>query len=213
MSWLSFNSRVLIEAQNPAYPLLERLRFLSISASNLDEFYMVRVAGLKGQISAGHTNASQDGMSPTEQLQVVQSQAMDLMQAQQRVYEDLLVAMAKKGIKLLQTDKLTNKDRKWLNHHFINEIFPTLTPLAIDPSHPFPFIPNFGFALVLSLRHPLGGSTMHGLILMPAKLMRFIRLPGNASRFVPLEEVFLLYLDLFVPWFYPERLWFFSRHP
>ncbi|HBN51586.1 MAG TPA: RNA degradosome polyphosphate kinase, partial [Thalassospira sp.] len=151
LSWLAFNGRVLEEAQNKRHPLLERLRFLSISASNLDEFYMVRVAGLVGQLRAGMTKVSQDGMSPSEQLRAITYDASQLMQDQQRIWQQLSSEMDKHGISVIRPDDLTQTDRKWLDGYFMREIFPTLTPLAIDPSHPFPFIPNLGFAIVMQL--------------------------------------------------------------
>ncbi|MCC9625770.1 RNA degradosome polyphosphate kinase [Thalassospira sp. MA62] len=201
LSWLAFNNRVLEEAQNQGHPLLERLRFLSISASNLDEFYMVRVAGLVGQVRAGMTKVSQDGMSPSEQLRAITFDANQLMQDQQRIWRQLSTEMEKNGISVIGQGDLTQTDRKWLDGYFMREIFPTLTPLAIDPSHPFPFIPNLGFAIVMQLFDPADGHNMRGLIPVPQKIGRFLRLPGRNERYLPLEQAILLYLDKLFPGF------------
>ncbi|MDP2696850.1 RNA degradosome polyphosphate kinase [Thalassospira sp.] len=201
LSWLAFNGRVLEEAQNPRHPLLERLRFLSISASNLDEFYMVRVAGLVGQVRAGMTKPSQDGMSPSEQLRAITYDANQLMQDQQRIWQQLCVEMQKHDISVIETSDLTQTDHKWLDGYFMREIFPTLTPLAIDPSHPFPFIPNLGFAIVMQLFDPSDGHNMRGLIPMPPKIGRFLRLPGRTERYLPLEHAIILYLHKLFPGF------------
>jgi len=201
LSWLAFNNRVLEEAQNTGHPLLERLRFLSISASNLDEFYMVRVAGLVGQMRAGMTKVSQDGMSPSEQLRAITFDANQLMQDQQRVWRQLSSEMEKKGISVIDQSDLTQTDRKWLDGYFTREIFPTLTPLAIDPSHPFPFIPNLGFTIVMQLFDPADGHNMRGLIPVPQKIGRFLRLPGRNERYLPVEQAILLYLGKLFPGF------------
>ncbi len=201
LSWLAFNNRVLEEAQNSGHPLLERLRFLSISASNLDEFYMVRVAGLVGQLRAGMTKVSQDGMSPSEQLRAITFDANQLMQDQQRVWRQLSSEMEKQGISVIDQSDLTQTDRKWLDGYFMREIYPTLTPLAIDPSHPFPFIPNLGFAIVMQLFDPADGHNMRGLIPVPQKIGRFLRLPGRTERYLPVEQAILLYLGKLFPGF------------
>lgn len=201
LSWLAFNGRVLEEAQNKRHPLLERLRFLSISASNLDEFYMVRVAGLVGQLRAGMTKVSQDGMSPSEQLRAITYDANQLMQDQQRIWRQLGTEMETHGISVIGPEDLTQTDRKWLDGYFMREIFPTLTPLAIDPSHPFPFIPNLGFAIVMQLFDPADGHNMRGLIPVPPKIGRFLRLPGRNERYLPVEQAIVLYLDKLFPGF------------
>ncbi|OSQ36580.1 MULTISPECIES: RNA degradosome polyphosphate kinase [Thalassospira] len=201
LSWLAFNGRVLEEAQNPNHPLLERLRFLSISASNLDEFYMVRVAGLVGQVRAGMTNISQDGLSPNEQLRAITYDANQVLQDQQRIWQKLRGDMHQLGISVIEPDDLTQTDHKWLDGYFMREIFPTLTPLAIDPSHPFPFIPNLGFAIVMQLFDPSDGHNMRGLIPMPPKIGRFLRLPGKTERYLPLEQAVLMYLGKLFPGF------------
>src|SRR4051812_12917680 len=151
LSWLAFNERVLSEADNPAHPLLERLRFLSISASNLDEFYMVRVAGLKGHVLAGIVAPSQDGMTPAQQLDAINKRASTLMANQQVTWQALRDELGAAGIAIVGPQDLSAADRKWLEEIFMADVFPILTPLAIDPAHPFPFIANRGFGLALEL--------------------------------------------------------------
>ncbi|MEP2546085.1 MAG: hypothetical protein ABJI82_15590, partial [Alphaproteobacteria bacterium] len=148
ISWLAFNSRVLEEANNPHHPLLERLRFLSISASNLDEFYMVRVAGLKGQVRAGVGTPSEDGQTPAEQLHAIHQEVGRLMQAQHACWSNLMKELRGEGIAVVAPDELTSREKTWLRK-YVDGIMPVLTPLAIDPAHPFPFMPNMGFSLVL----------------------------------------------------------------
>ena len=142
LSWLAFNERVLDEAFNHRHPLLERVRFLSISANNLDEFYMVRVAGLRGQVRAGVKDASQEGMTPAEQLAAIRARAQRLMHRQQLCWEALRLELTEVGIKVMARDELSDEDRRFLSDHFEEQLFPMLTPIAIDPAHPFPFIPN-----------------------------------------------------------------------
>jgi polyphosphate kinase len=199
LSWLAFNERVLEEADNHGHPLLERLRFLSISASNLDEFYMVRVAGLKGQVRAGVTTPSQDGRTPAQQLQAISQRALRLMEEQQRCWRGLKVELAAAGISVCGVSELNADDRKWLDAHFMESIFPVLTPLAIDPAHPFPFLPNRGFALVLQLERRSDHRMLRALLPLPGPVDRFIRLPGASVRFLPLEDVVTLYLDRLFP--------------
>lgn len=201
LSWLTFNTRVLEEAMNTAHPLLERLRFLSISASNLDEFYMVRVAGLKGQESAGITALSQDGDSPSAQLKKIAEEAGTLMKMQQEIWQALHAELKPQGIALLHTDELTQRDRTWLDSYFLEQIFPALTPLAIDPAHPFPFIPNKGLVLALELMRPEDDKQMNGLVPIPANLDRFLRLPGAKARFVLAEDAIRIYMDRLFPGF------------
>jgi polyphosphate kinase len=201
LSWLAFNRRVLEEAQNLRHPLLERVRFLSISASNLDEFYMVRVAGLRGMVEAGVTTPSADGLTPAEQIARVDAEARVLMSDQQAVWATLDGELRKSGIAVLHTDELTAADRDWLEIEFRQQVFPVLTPLAIDPAHPFPFIPNLGFALALKLTRRRDGKQVMALIPVPPQLQRFVRLPdaNKAARFVPLETVIRLFLDQLFP--------------
>ena len=206
LSWLAFNERVMEEAENPIHPLLERLRFLSISASNLDEFYMVRVAGLKGQERAGVTNPSQEGMTPAQQLAAINDRVAALMQEQQRCWRDLRAALREAEIAVLDPKELTKKERIWLDRYFAEEIFPVLTPIAIDPSHPFPFIPNLGFSLVITLDRGEDQKHITGLIPVPHQLERFIRLPGDQYRFLRLEQVVQLYLERMFPGFEVEEV-------
>ena len=199
LSWLAFNERVLEEAGDAGHPLLERLRFLSISASNLDEFYMVRVAGLKAQVRAGVTTPSQDGLTPGQQLAAVNQRANRLMEGQQRRWRELKTELLAAGIAVVGTGDLSGEDRQWVDTHFMDAIFPILTPLAIDPAHPFPFMPNKGFASVLQLHRRKDGRALRALLPFPAQIDRFIRLPGSAIRFLPLEELVSLNLGKLFP--------------
>ena len=201
LSWLAFNERVLEEASNPAHPLLERLRFVSISAANLDEFYMVRVAGLKTQIQAGIGARSADGLTPQEQLRAVDDRARTLMREQQRCWHELREAMRDEGIEVLDPEALDEDERAWLASYFVKEIFPALTPVAIDPAHPFPFIPNLGFSLVLSMKRPKDEESSAGLVALPTTIDRFVRLESRKSAFVALEQVVRVHLDLLFPGF------------
>jgi polyphosphate kinase len=203
LSWLHFNRRVLEEAQNERHPLLERLRFLSISASNLDEFYMVRVAGLRGQVVAGIETPSEDGLTPAEQLDRITHFVAELTDEQQESWVRLEGLLAEAGINVLQADQLTDTERTWLEDHFLSHIFPVLTPIAVDPAHPFPFIPNFGFTLGLELVREGSLRTMHALMPIPSQLNRFIQLPsggsGAAIRFIRLETVVGIFVARLFP--------------
>ncbi len=200
LSWLRFNWRVLEEAENERVPLLERLRFLSISATNLDEFYTVRVAGLRELAMAGNMTPSIDGLTPADQLIMINANARALMQRQQAVYSGLRADMADAGIDMLTQDDLTDDDRAFLDEFFLDQVFPVLSPLAIDPAHPFPFLPNEGFALALQLSKINGKRTLRALLPVPAQIDRFIRLPSNEGhRFLPLEELLLLHVDRLFP--------------
>ncbi|MDH3919633.1 MAG: RNA degradosome polyphosphate kinase [Rhodospirillales bacterium] len=201
LSWLAFNERVLDEAYNLQHPPLERVRFLSISANNLDEFTMVRVAGLKGQARAGLTEPSPDGLTPAEQLAAINSRVSALLERQQACWIELRVALRKAGVDVLASDELSAEERTWLDDYFFNEIFPVLTPIAIDPAHPFPFIPNFGFAMVLELYRGEEGERLNGLLPLPQQIERFIRLPGRRIRFIRMEQVIRMHLDRLFPGF------------
>jgi len=187
LSWLAFNRRVLEEACNTAHPLLERLRFLSISGSNLDEFFMVRVAGLKGQQLAGVEEPSDDGLNPSQQLAAIATEADALTASQQQVWSDLRDALRGAGVAVLGDAEIGAEDSAWLEEHFQGHIFPVLTPQAIDPAHPFPFIPNKGFSLIFDLRRIADGEPIRELLMVPATLPRFVRLPGEAARYVAIE--------------------------
>jgi polyphosphate kinase len=209
LSWLDFNTRVLEEAANPRHPLLERLRFISISASNLDEFYSVRVAGLMGQERAGVTHVSPDGRTPSQQLAAIHECAQALMAEQQRSWRELRLLLREAGIVVTEPVELTEADREWLADYFMERIFPVLTPLAVDPAHPFPFIANLALCLVLKLVREEDGGTMRALLPLPPQVDRFIRLPvagnppgqANATRFLALEDLIGLFLKRLFPGF------------
>ena len=205
LSWLAFNRRVVEEAENPRHPLLERLRFVAISASNLDEFYSVRVAGLVGQAKAGFTAASQDGRTPAQQLAEVETEARVLMGEQQRAWRHVRARLADAGIVVTNLDKLDDADCHWLDAYFMERVFPVLTPLAIDPAHPFPFIPNMGLVMALRLQREEDGQGMRALIPLPAQVERFIRLPttdpARPIRYVLLEDLVRLSLLRVFPGF------------
>jgi len=192
LSWLGFNWRVLEEAENRRVPLLERLRFLSISATNLDEFYTVRVAGLRELVRGGHQTPSVDGLTPTEQLALIDLDARQLLARQQTVLEDLRAEMETEKIAILARKDLTKADRAYLRDVFLNKVFPVLSPLAIDPAHPFPFLPNEGFALALELERDADKRPLRALLPVPHQIDRFVSLPAeDGHRFLPLEEVLL----------------------
>jgi polyphosphate kinase len=201
LSWLAFNERVLAESENRRHPLLERLRFLSISASNLDEFYMVRVAGLKGHHIAGIKSVSQDGMTPAQQLEAIQELAGRLMEDQQVIWLALRQDLAAEGVAVVDPTDLEPGDRAWLEERFMADVFPVLTPLALDPAHPFPFVANRGFGLALELERVNDTIRLQALILIPAAVDRFIRLPGKRIRFLPVEQMIALFLDRLFPGF------------
>jgi polyphosphate kinase len=190
LSWLAFNERVLEEASDSAHPLLERVRFLSISDSNLDEFYMVRVAALKELAASGVPVKSEDRLTPDQQLAAISEVAAGLVQRQQRCWADLQKRLRAEGISILDHEALTGDDRGWLRQLFVDRLLPVLTPIAIDPAHPFPFIPNRALAMVVELRRE-DGSQINALVLVPERVERFIRLPGETERFTLVEEVLL----------------------
>ncbi len=201
LSWLNFNWRVLEEAQNPRVPLLERLRFLSISAANLDEFYTVRVAGLRELALAGNQIPAADGLAPAEQLVLINADARKLMERQQQTWTTLQQEMEQAGIIILTRNDLNEMDTAYLEQHFLGQVFPVLSPLAIDPAHPFPFIPNAGFALALQLERKSDRRPLQALLPVPQQISRFVALPSEngADRFLPLEELLLLHLNALFP--------------
>ncbi|MDB5487087.1 MAG: ppk [Reyranella sp.] len=199
LSWLSFNTRVLEEASNKRHPLLERVRFLSISAANLDEFYMVRVAGLVDMLQTRSTLLSDDGMTPAEQLLAIRERASALMANQQDVWASLQDDLREAGIAVLDAGELTEAERSWLDQYFIDQVFPILTPLAIDPAHPFPFIPNGGFSAILKLQRREDRRPLMALLPLPPQVDRFVRLPGSDIRFLPLEDL----IDIYLPRLFP----------
>jgi len=201
ISWLAFNERVLEEACNPAHPLLERLRFLSISGNNLDEFFMVRVAGLKGQLSEAVEPRSADGLTPSQQLEAIAEEATRLMLSQQSVWRTLREELSGAGVAVIDDiDQIDDADcLAWLKNHFREQIFPIITPQALDPAHPFPFIPNKGFSLVFDLKRLSDEEPIRELLMVPSTLPRFIRLPGKEARYVAIETLIRGFTDLLFP--------------
>jgi polyphosphate kinase len=210
LSWLQFNRRVLEEGLNRRHPLLERVRFLSISASNIDEFYMVRAAGLYGQVAAGVVQPSQDGLTPAQQLEEINRFAAHLVSEQQACWATLRAEMAAAGIHIVEPRELKPAEREWLERLFVAQYLPILTPLAVDPAHPFPFIQNAGITVGVELRRERDGTTMHALLPIPMQLVRFIRLPledGTRQdgvkpiRFIRIESVIGMFLSRLFPGF------------
>jgi len=201
-SWLTFNERVLEEATNPRHPLFERLRFLGISDSNLDEFYAVRVAGLKGRLEAGVSDLTYDGLSVTQQLLLIHVETQRLLKQQQEIYEDLRAELAVEGIHIINSAELEPDEQEWLQGHFVTQVMPVITPLACDPAHPFPLIPNDGLCMVLRLKD--NKKNLMSIIPVPQSLPRFIKLEPS-GRFLPLEQAIPLFFDRLLPNFKVRR--------
>jgi polyphosphate kinase len=199
LSWLAFNQRVLDEATNPAHPLLERLRFLSISGNNLDEFFMVRFAGLKGQLLEGVDSLSPDGLTVFQQVEGASDRADQLMTEQQLVWDRLRDELAAAGIVVIEDGEIEGADAEWLETYFRNHIFAVLTPQALDPAHPFPFIPNKGFSLLFDLTRQSDGEQIFELLMVPSTLPRFIRLPGDGARYVAIETLVRNFTSVLFP--------------
>ncbi len=189
LSWLLFNRRVVEEARNQSNPILERLRFVAIACSNLDEFYTVRVAGLRSMVSAGLTTKSADGLTPKQQLNRILPAIADLTFDQQKTFQEIKEELTGKNILILKFKELFDDEKSWLGKFFRDEIFPVLTPLAVDPAHPFPFLLNGASCLALMLKSINGQEEMEGLIPMPSQLGRFVELPGNSNRYICLEHI------------------------
>ncbi|MEQ9350747.1 MAG: RNA degradosome polyphosphate kinase, partial [Alphaproteobacteria bacterium] len=209
LSWLAFNNRVLEQAADPRHPVLERLRFLSISASNLDEFYMVRVSGLVEQVQAGIVSPADDGLSPAQQLEPIRLEAARLIENQQTCWINTQRELSDHGIEVVRADSLTAAERRWLADYFAAEVFICLTPIALDPAHPFPFIPNLGFGMALQMRRQSDGELMDGLVLIPPQIDRFVALPASPveaaadgpRRVIALEDIIAAHVDRIFPGF------------
>ncbi|MFW2351103.1 RNA degradosome polyphosphate kinase [Qipengyuania sp.] len=201
LSWLSFNRRVLAESENTRYPLLERLRFLSISASNLDEFTMVRIAGLEGQVQRGIETQGIDGASPRQQLEAIREQLSALEDRQQDSLDTLRGLLAEEGILISAIDDLTKSQQKWLGDYFESDILPLITPQAIDPSHPFPFVANKGIGLIFRLKRGKRQADLIEMVLIPSGAPRFVRVPGEQAVYVSIEQLVTRFADQLFPGF------------
>jgi polyphosphate kinase len=200
-SWLAFNNRVLDEAYDTGVPLVERLNFLSISASNLDEFYMVRVAGLKDYVLQGINKLSIDGQTPEKELETIHHKIAQMVERQHECWLDLRKQLEAKGLHVVAPKDLNHKELEWLEEYFIDNIFPVLTPIAIDPAHPFPFLPNLGLALVFHLGTDNKKEQM-AIVPLPVRMPRFIQIPGKKLRYVMLEDVIDKFLTSLMPGFF-----------
>ena len=201
ISWLAFNRRVLAEAENARYPLLERLRFLSISASNLDEFSMIRIAGLEGQASRGIETTAIDGQSPAQQLTAIRAEVLELERRQQRILETLRAQLAQEGIVIARMEEMDDRQLGWLEDYFATDILPLITPQAIDPSHPFPFVNNMGMGVIFRLKRGGKRAPLVEMVLIPSAVPRFVRVPGEAAIYVAIEALITRFADQIFPGF------------
>ena len=204
LSWLTFNERVLAEAGNPDYPLLERLRFLSISGSNLDEFMMIRVAGLAGQVRSGVERVSIDGKTPSQELAAIGLQVRELERQQQATLSDLQALLAGQGIHLAAGQPLDAAAERWLEGYFLDHIMPVITPQAIDPAHPFPFVANLGVGALFNLTRIADGSRLVEMVLIPGAIPRFVRIPGEEASYISVERLVCRFASLLFPGFRVE---------
>jgi polyphosphate kinase len=201
LSWLEFNRRVLAEAGNASYPLLERLRFLSISGSNLDEFQMVRVAGLAGQVRRQIEEISMDGRTPSQQLAAIHEGVVELGTAQQQAWRELRQLLAEAGIRIISAERLDHGREQWLKDYFLEHVIPIITPQAIDPAHPFPFVANQGMGVMFSLTRLADDSPMMEMVLIPSALQRFVRVPGEDAIYISVEDLLARHADELFPGF------------
>jgi polyphosphate kinase len=201
LSWLSFNQRVLAEAGNTDYPLLERLRFLSISGNNLDEFLAVRAAGLAGQVRRQIDEVSIDGMTPSQQLAAIHDAVQDLSRVQQSAWRELRGLLAAKGVTIVGSERLETPASRWLREYFAEHILPVITPQAIDPAHPFPFVSSQGMGILFSLTRNADSAAVMEMLLIPSALPRFIRLPGETAIYISIEDLIRRHADLIFPGF------------
>jgi polyphosphate kinase len=199
LSWLAFNERVLHEAVDDRNPLLERLKFLAIFANNLDEFIMVRVAGLRRQVAAGVQQTPPDGLTPQEQLDALGRKINELLVVQGTCLADLLERLGDHGVRLVAMDDLGAPERSAMDAYFRREVFPVLTPLAVDPGHPFPHISNLSISLAVEIRDPDTGAVRFARVKVPRSLPRWIPIEGRTNQFVPLEDVVGTHLEALFP--------------
>ena len=204
ISWLKFNERVLLEANNKDIPIFERVKFLSIAGSNLDEFFMVRVAGLHSQIKQDVESLSSDGLTPNEQMDGVIKKTKELLDLQNKIYNNLINILEKKNISLSKPHLLNKEEKKQLQKIFLDEIYPLLTPSAIDPAHPFPFIGNRERAIVLHLKKKNKNKTLNSIIVIPKSLQRFIRIknPKKIHKYIIIDDV----IDFFISDIFPDHI-------
>ena len=203
-SWLAFNERVLAEATNPHYPLLERLRFLSISGSNIDEFLMVRVAGIAGQVRRQIEEISIDGLTPSQAIAVTHEKVLELEAIQQETWAGLQVQLAEEGVRVVGEEPLDPEQQAWLRNYFLEHVMAVITPQAIDPAHPFPFVANQGIGILFSLTRVADDAPVMEMVLIPAPLPRFVRIPGEQAAWISIEDVICRNVDELFPGFVPH---------